>query len=243
MELEYTTKLDDMEVVSHFPQHDTFGISQPLIVAPGEPDRSVMLARITRRGRGQMPPLVSNQIDNKGVELIRQWMATMEPDRKFVKEWTVADLKDHLPRASSGRSFERGEHLFRSAGCGQCHRIQDENAGIGPNLNGISSRLKTEEILTSIVSPSATIDDKYASTIILTVDGNMFQGRVEMETDEFVVLRGSESFATSKTIQKADIEERRLSRVSMMPVGTINHLELEEILDLLAYVVAEGDPN
>jgi hypothetical protein len=71
----------------------------------------------------------------------------------------------------------------------------------------------------------------------------MIQGRVEMETDDVVVLRGSDSFATPMTIQKADIEERRLSRVSMMPAGTINHLELEEVLDLLAYLVAEGDPK
>ncbi len=146
-------------------------------------------------------------------------------------------------RSIHGRSLERGEELFRTAGCGQCHRIQNENAGIGPNLDGLSSRLTIDQILTSIVSPSATIEDKYAQTVVLTVDGEMIQGRVEMETDDVVVLRGSDSFATPKTIQKADIEERRLSRVSMMPAGTINHLELEEVLDLLAYLVAEGDPK
>ena len=243
MELEYTTQLDAMQVVSHFPQHGTFGISQPLIVAPGEPGKSVMLARVTRRGRGQMPPLVSNRIDQQGAELIRQWIASMESQRKFIKAWSIADLIDHLPKTGKGRSLERGEQLFRSAGCGQCHRIQNEHSGIGPNLTGISQRMKIEEILTSIVSPSATIEDKYAHTIILTVDGQMIQGRIERETDDVVVLRGSNSFASSNSIRKKDIEERRLSRVSMMPAGTINHLQLDEILDLLAYLVTEGDPK
>lgn len=241
MELEFTTELDRMEVLSKFPQHDTFGISQPMIVAPGEPDRSVMLARLTRRGRGQMPPLVSNRIDVKGVELIRQWMASMKSDRKFVKDWTFADIKDHLPKTSSGRSFERGEEVIKKAGCGQCHRIQDEIAGIGPNLTGLASRMKVDEIVTSIVSPSATIADKYAQTIISTADGQVVQGRVELETDDSLVLRGSDSFAVPRTIQKTDIEQRSLSKVSMMPVGTINHLELDEILDLIAYLIADGN--
>ncbi len=241
MELEYTRQLEAMEVVSCFPQHDTFEISQPLIVAPGEPDRSVMLARISRRGRGQMPPLGSSRVDQQGIALIKQWMAAMPSNRKLVKNWTFADLKDQLHRTTSGRSFERGEKLFGSAGCNQCHRIQDRQAGIGPNLNGLSSRLKINEILTSIVSPSLAIDDKYANTILLTDDGQMIQGRVEAETDDAIVLRGSESPATSMTILKESIQQRRTSRVSTMPEGTINHLELEEVLDLLTYLIAEGD--
>jgi uncharacterized repeat protein (TIGR03806 family) len=243
MELEFTTLLDDMEVVSHFPQHDTFGLTQPLIVAPSEPDRSVMLTRLNRRGRGQMPPLVSNRIDKQGAGLIKQWIASMKPNRKFVREWTVAEIKEHQRETNTGRSFERGEQLFRTAGCGQCHRIQNENAGIGPNLSDISSRMKADEILSSIVSPSTVIDDKYAQTIVVTADGEVVRGRVEKETDDVIVLRGRESFAKSRTIRKADIDERSLSKVSMMPVGTVNHLELDEIADLLAYLLADGDPQ
>ncbi len=241
MELEFVTALDRMEIVSQFPQHDTFGITQPMIIAPGQPDRSVMLARLTRRGRGQMPPLVSNRADVKGVELIKQWVASMQSDRKFVKEWTIADIKDHLPKTAAGRSFERGAELIKKAGCGQCHRIQDEIAGIGPNLSGLASRMKVEEILTNIVTPSATITEKYAQTIIATTDGQVLQGRVESESDDSLVLRGSESFAVPITVKKADIEQRSLSKVSAMPVGTINHLELDEILDLIAYLVADGN--
>ena len=137
-----------------------------------------------------MPPLVSNRIDKQGAGLIKQWIASMKPNRKFVREWTVAEIKEHQRETNTGRSFERGEQLFRTAGCGQCHRIQNENAGIGPNLSDISSRMKADEILSSIVSPSTVIDDKYAQTIVVTADGEVVRGRVEKETDDVIVLRG-----------------------------------------------------
>lgn len=242
MLLEYTTPLEKMNVISQFPQHATFGIAQPQIVAPGEPERSVMLARVTRRGTGQMPPLFTNRVDQRAVELLRQWMAGMESDRRFVKNWTTADVSDHLSELKTGRSIERGEALFSSAGCGHCHRMHKETAGIGPNLTGVAQRLQPREILESIISPSAAIDDKYATTQIVTLDGDVVLGRIESEDDEVLVLRGNESFDTPQTIRKADIEVRSLSKVSTMPSGTVNHLELEEILDLLAYILADGNP-
>ena len=63
--LDFTTAADAMNVVSARPQHDTFGIDDAMIVAPGDPDRSILLQRVARRGRGQMPPLVSRGSTSK----------------------------------------------------------------------------------------------------------------------------------------------------------------------------------
>lgn len=240
MKLRYSTALEDMQVLSRFPQHATFGLTRPRIVAPGEPDQSVMLVRLSRRGRGQMPPLVTKYVDTAAVGLFRSWIESLESDRKFVRDWSVADLQQHLPVDGSQRSLERGKQLFKSAGCGQCHRIEDEMAGIGPNLTGVASRLKPAEILESVVEPSAKIAEKYAATILVTVDGRVVQGRIQRETDKAVTLLGQESFAEPQTILKSDIEERLLSKTSMMPKGTLNHLQLDEILDLLSYIQSAG---
>ncbi|MEZ6149590.1 MAG: c-type cytochrome [Pirellulaceae bacterium] len=91
--------------------------------------------------------MFSNRVDQRAVELLRQWMAGMESDRKFVKDWTVADISGHLSELKAGRLFERGEALFSSAGCNNCHRLHKEKAGIGPNLTGVAQRLKPREIL------------------------------------------------------------------------------------------------
>ena len=185
-----------------------------------------------------MPPLVSNRVDDDAVDLFRQWISSLESDRRFVRDWTVADLQDDLAGITEGRSLERGKTLFKSAGCGQCHRIEEEIAGIGPNLTGVAQRLKPAEILESIVSPSAKIEAKYAATIIATTDGRIIQGRIQSESDDAITLQGQESFSGARVIPKSNIEERVLSKVSTMPRSTINHLQRDEILDLLAYVIA-----
>lgn len=243
MELEFNTKLEDMRIVGEFAQHATFGLSSPRIIASGEPTQSVLLARLSRRGAGQMPPLVTQRVDESAVNLFREWISSLPPERTFVRNWSIADLQQDLPALQEARSLERGKALFGSAGCAQCHRIKQELAGIGPNLTDISRRRTPTELLESIIMPSARIEPQYASTILQTTDGKIVQGRIQSENEQEIVLRGHESFAEPMTIRQEDIEERALSQVSMMPLGTINHLQRDEILDLLAYVIAGTVPQ
>ncbi len=187
-----------------------------------------------------MPPLVSRQVDQRAVQLMTDWISAMNSDHKFVKDWTIADLQDHVPQSAAGRSLQRGAELFNSSGCAQCHRIGDGRGGIGPSLIGIAERNKPAEILESILAPSAKIDYKYADTILLTVDGHAFQGRIDSETDDAIVLRSTGTFTEPVAIATKDIEQRMLSKVSSMPGGIVNHLQRDELLDLLAYVLFQS---
>jgi mono/diheme cytochrome c family protein len=74
MELGLTTPTAEMHLINEVPQHDRFGIADARLVAPGSPERSVLYQRITRRGTGQMPPLVSTEVDRKAVALIADWI-------------------------------------------------------------------------------------------------------------------------------------------------------------------------
>jgi len=47
------------------------------LVAPGSPERSVLLKRISTRGNGQMPPLSSHLPDEEGVRLISDWIRSL----------------------------------------------------------------------------------------------------------------------------------------------------------------------
>ncbi|MFO0811316.1 MAG: PQQ-dependent sugar dehydrogenase [Gemmataceae bacterium] len=78
MELEFTTAADKMRVLNEKPLHDTFGLTDARLVAPGHPERSVVLHRIGKRGPGQMPPLSSNRIDEAGVAMMREWIAGLK---------------------------------------------------------------------------------------------------------------------------------------------------------------------
>jgi hypothetical protein len=51
------------------------------LIAPASPERSVLLDRISHRGRGQMPPLATSVVDRDGVELIRDWIRRIDGSR------------------------------------------------------------------------------------------------------------------------------------------------------------------
>jgi len=77
MELGFNTRWEKMRIIDVNPQHDRRGIPNARLVAPGDPDRSVLLHRMLRRGRGQMPPLATSLVDEPAVQLIREWIASL----------------------------------------------------------------------------------------------------------------------------------------------------------------------
>lgn len=237
MELEFTRDLQDMRLISARPQHATFGIANAMLVAPGMPDRSVLLQRVSRRGAGQMPPLFSRTVDQTAVQLLRSWIDSMPVDeRKFVRRWSINDVLAELTQVNQPVSLEQGEKLYRELGCIQCHRIGEQGGGAGPDLTNVAKRLKRNELIQAIVDPSAQIPPEYSMTVLTTADGRTLTGRIEYEDDEHVRLRPPESFNLTINIDKKDLEDRALSHASLMPADMLNSCTATEIADLLGYL-------
>lgn len=74
MQLSFTTPLGKMGLIDAVPLHNRFGINDARLVAPGSPERSVLHRRISLRENGQMPPLVTSEVDRKAVKLIADWI-------------------------------------------------------------------------------------------------------------------------------------------------------------------------
>jgi mono/diheme cytochrome c family protein len=79
MQLEFATPLEKTNLVDVTPLHHTFEIADARLIAPGAPQRSVLLHRIAIRDRGQMPQLATSLIDPQAVELLRTWIASLKP--------------------------------------------------------------------------------------------------------------------------------------------------------------------
>ncbi len=74
MIVSFGTKLAKQNLIDAEPLHDRLGIADAKIVAPGAPERSVLLQRIARRGRGQMPQLATSLVDDQAVALFTEWI-------------------------------------------------------------------------------------------------------------------------------------------------------------------------
>jgi putative heme-binding domain-containing protein len=244
MELTWNTARDQLNLIGARPQHDTFGIANAMLVAPQDPDRSVLVQRLSRRGPGQMPPLVSRQVDVRAVRLFREWISQLQPARAFVKEWQMEDFAGSLlEQLSAGRSFTRGHDAFKDTGCAQCHRLGDEGGTVGPDLKGVAKRLAPRDLLESILHPSKVIPDEYAGVVIETASGRVITGRIEREDARTVAIRPYLTTDELIELPAADVVARRRSDISNMPAGTANVLKQDEILDLLAYLLSDGNPE
>jgi glucose/arabinose dehydrogenase len=78
MELEFTRAPGDMRLIDVKPIHDSYGLPEARLVAPGHPERSVLLRRIRHRDAGHMPPLATSLVDRQAVELMQDWIKQLK---------------------------------------------------------------------------------------------------------------------------------------------------------------------
>ncbi|QDU97852.1 PQQ-dependent sugar dehydrogenase [Lignipirellula cremea] len=76
-ELRRELALADTGIVGERPSQGTFGIFQGEVLAPGEPERSVLLYRMSKLGPGRMPHAGSTRFDHRGTALIHDWIASL----------------------------------------------------------------------------------------------------------------------------------------------------------------------
>ncbi len=158
-------------------------------------------------------------------------------------EWKYDDLIGDVKKLEHGRSFDVGKNLFKVANCVGCHKLNNEGRELGPDLTKIDPKNhNTEHLLRSILEPSKEIAEKYQSYTFVMDSGKVVAGMIVSETPtEVRVLADPLAKGDPAILLKAEIETRTKSPVSIMPLGLLNKLTREEILDLVAYVYAKGD--
>ena len=104
---------------------------------------------------------------------------------------------------------------------------------------GVSS---TRDLLESIIVPSKTISDQYESVTIATSNGRVVTGRiVNLNGDNLMINPDMLDPNNMVNVPRSQIEETKRSPVSMMPLGLLNTLKKDEVLDLFAYLLSRGD--
>ncbi|HLQ43490.1 MAG TPA: c-type cytochrome, partial [Planctomycetaceae bacterium] len=152
------------------------------------------------------------------------------------KQELIARQKANLTAARlKSADLSNGRRLF-SKTCQSCHTLFGEGQKVGPDITG-SNRANLDYILENLIDPNAIIGKDYRATIIETKDGRVVNGLLQKETDSAVTLR---TINDTIVIAKSDIEERKLSELSIMPEGQLNTLNPDEARDLIAYL---GSPT
>lgn len=77
MDLHYSIGLAATGTCDVQPAAGDLGVNNARIIAPGEPERSVLLARMKVRDVNQMPPLASHVVDEAAVAVIAEWITEL----------------------------------------------------------------------------------------------------------------------------------------------------------------------
>lgn len=165
------------------------------------------------------------------------------PDRKVAaraKELLQTAGQDRVKVVASYRDVlnlngdpARGKQTLEK-NCGRCHLSRRGQAQVGPDLSGVNNKTR-DELLTSILNPSAAIDPRFINYIITTKDGRIHDGVIGNETPGIITLRnGSEE--GDDVILRSNIAEMRASAVSLMPEDLEQSMSKQDLADVIAYL-------
>ncbi len=160
------------------------------------------------------------------------------------RNWTLETALPVIDSGLVGRNFEQGRNMFAATLCKSCHTMRGEGGSIGPDLTQLGTRFTTKDMLTHIIDPNKEVSDQYAATVFVMKDGSSVLGRLTNEDGEkYYVSQNPFAPDMLREIPKKDVTSTKLSKVSLMLPGLINRLNNEELKDLLAYLMAGGNPD
>lgn len=189
-----------------------------------------------------MTPELRKLIDTQPKDNTPQF--TLEP-RSFVQNWTMDDLKPWLGAGlEGGRNFKNGRQMAGAGSCYVCHRFKGEGGAVGPDLTSVGGKFSPHDLLEAIVDPAKEISDQYGATDFNLKDGTTVSGRImNLKQDTYWVNTDMMTPSTITHVDVRNIKSIEPSVYSMMPVGLLNTMTQDDILDLLAYFISGGNPD
>lgn len=171
--------------------------------------------------------------------MAEQLLAASQPP--VVKEWAWQDFADFQPRPTppDEATLTRGMSAFVKARCNQCHVVHGHGINLGPDLAESVKKLQGAELLRQMVEPSFKIHEKFQNHHFALADGRVVTGVIVREDARaYHVSTNLLTPESLTTVPKRLVEEKTPSQVSPMPIGLLNVLTKDEILDLHAFVEA-----
>jgi putative membrane-bound dehydrogenase-like protein len=170
-------------------------------------------------------------------EAIRKHFGTVRTDRDPAREAVIAEMRK-LIRGGKGDPHS-GKTVFTKV-CGQCHKMHGEGQEVGPDITA-NGRGTFEQLLSNVFDPSLVIGASYQARTVLTADGRVLSGLLVEDNDQRIVLKGQGG--KLETIARDDVDEMKVSPLSLMPEKLETQLQPQEIVDLFAYITLDKPPT
>lgn len=189
---------------------------------------AIPLADLTAYDVRQIRSLGATELQNRVTKL---WGEIRDSSEDKINR--IDELKQLLTPASLAAASPQNGRVSFNNSCAKCHRLFGYGEKIGPELTG-ANRNNLDYLLENIVDPSSVVSKDFNMTIVLTVDGQTFNGLVAAQNDKTLSLQTQNEL---KTILLDDIEAIKQSSMSPMPDGLLDNLSETQIADLISYLM------
>ncbi len=159
-----------------------------------------------------------------------------------VRAPSPAELAALVSEVAARGNAARGEAVFRrkDLNCLTCHAIAHAGGEIGPDLSAVGQTSPVDYLIHSVLLPDQSIKEQYHTMVVLTSDGQVYQGILVDKDDRRVILR--ESTGVLRTIPVDTIEDQKPGG-SLMPKGLVNLMTHGEFIDLIRFLSELGKPG
>jgi putative membrane-bound dehydrogenase-like protein len=146
----------------------------------------------------------------------------------------AAVIARYQPSTAMPGDPRRGLDVYRTR-CASCHTAGDEGHALGPSVDGMRNSA-LEELLTHILDPSRAQDAGYRLYTVETTNGETLMGLVRSETASSVTL--AQPFGAEQVVPRAQVARLQGLEQSIMPDGLEEGLSLQDMADLLRFLVS-----
>jgi len=168
---------------------------------------------------------------------VKTHWGTIREGRNPDRERVVNQMRN-LVRATPGDPVA-GQAVFNKL-CAQCHKIHGEGQEVGPDITS-NGRNDFEQLLSNVFDPSLVIGPGNQAMTLATTDGRVLTGLLVEDGKDRVVLKLQGG--KLETIPRDQIDEMKMSNVSLMPEEIEKQLAPREITDLFAFLCLDKPPS
>ena len=168
-------------------------------------------------------------IEASGSETLKTKIASIKPS---------ASPMDEYLEALFGGNRMNGRNTFNynsTVQCVRCHAMSSNGEGgaVGPNLANIGNVLSREQILQSLIEPSARLSPGYGTVYLKLKDGQEVNGVLAKESETELTITTSD--AEPLVVPIARIAKRENMPSSMPPMGSLlSKREIRDVVEFLA---------
>lgn len=127
---------------------------------------------------------------------------------------------------------QRGARIYEQQACAQCHRIDGQGSGLGPDLSQIGVSRSLDYLRSAIINPNSAVPPRYWQAKFTDSSGRAIGGFVMNEDTYTVQIMDMNRHL--RTYQKDGLTHFRIDKRSVMP--SFMSLNRDQVNDLVAYL-------